>query len=68
MAYMITTGVYFHWVERVAASTNGNGVLKITVHGAEVTNEQHNMGEITIFTEDQSLVDRLVAAINGAAQ
>jgi hypothetical protein len=68
MPYMVTSSANYHWVERVEAVTNTNGVLKLSLHGnPDVSGEQFNMSEVTIFIDDQSLVDRLVAAINGCA-
>jgi hypothetical protein len=67
MALMISAGASFHWVESVTAETNTKGALKILVHGAkDASEEQFNQAEILIFIEDHDLVERLVAAINGA--
>lgn len=69
MARMITSTVAFHWATRVSAHHGTKGTLQITVYGDPcASDEQFNMGEVTIFTEDPDLVDRLVAAINGAAR
>ncbi len=66
MPYMVSTSLNIHWAQRIVARSNGN-VLKLEVYGdPAASGEQHNMAEITIFTEDSPLVERLVAAINGA--
>jgi hypothetical protein len=68
MAQIVSTGAYYHYVRRISAYSNSSGVLNLTLSGDEgVSNHQFNMAEITVFTEDKELVDRLVAAINGCA-
>jgi len=68
-ALMISTGAHYHWVKSISASTHGDGALKLTLQGAEDEDfQQFNQAEITIFTDDERLVDRLIAAINGAAK
>lgn len=67
-AQMISTGAHYHWVKTISASTYGNGVLKLELHGArDAKADQFNMAEITVFTDDVALTERLVEAINGAA-
>jgi hypothetical protein len=62
---MISTSASFHWVKKVTAETNSDGVLKLIVHGdPDVSDCQFNQAEILIFTEDAAMVDRLVKAIN----
>ena len=64
----ISTSANYHWVERISAHTNGNGVLKLNLHGnSGVSATQFNYVEINIFTDDVELTDRLIKAINGAA-
>ena len=67
MPYMISAQANFHWVKSIRAETNSSGVLKLVLHGAEVTDEQFNTAEIVIFTENPEMVKRLVAAINNCA-
>lgn len=68
MSYRISTNAHYHWVKKITASTYGNGALKITLHGEPDASEiQFNEAEITIFTDDVDLTDRLIKAINGAA-
>ncbi len=69
MAYAISVGAYYHWIKRIEATPPSDGVLKLTLHGdPDATPDQNNSAEILIFMEDQALVDRLVKAINGAAE
>jgi DNA-binding protein YbaB len=69
MALMISTGAHYHWVKSISASTHGSGALKLTLHGGrDETFQQFNEAEITVFTDDEALTDRLIAAINGAAK
>ena len=69
MALMISTGAHYHWVKRITASTYGQGALKLTLHGEQDEGfQQFNDAEITVFTDDVALTERLVAAINGAAE
>jgi hypothetical protein len=69
MPYMISTGAHYHWVERITAETNTPGALKIILHGAEdVSDQQFNQAEITIFTDNAALARRLAAAINECAK
>lgn len=69
MALMISTGAHYHWVKAISADTHGGGALKITLHGdADEDFQQFNQAEITIFTDDAELTERLIAAINGAAK
>jgi len=65
MPYMISAQTNFHWVRRITAETNTSGVLKLILHGDEVTDEQFNYAEIVIFTGNPAMVERLVTAING---
>jgi hypothetical protein len=66
---MISTGANYHWVERITAETNTKGVLKLILHGAEdVSDQQFNQAEITIFTDNPALVRRLVDAVNECAK
>jgi hypothetical protein len=62
----ITAGITFHSVKKISAhspSTIGAPlILSLTGH------EFPTCGSITIFLEDQELVDRLVEAINGAVE
>lgn len=68
MNYHISTGVHYHWVRKISARTNGNGALRLTLHGdPDASTVQFNEAEITIFTDDVELTDRLIKAINGAA-
>ncbi|MCK1430869.1 hypothetical protein [Bradyrhizobium sp. 87] len=68
-ALMISTGAHYHWVKAIEASTHGGGALKLTLHGgADEDFQQFNQAEITVFTDDADLVERLIAAINGAAK
>lgn len=68
MSYMISASSSYHWVRRISAETNTEGVLKIILHGDDgVSDIQFNSAEIMIFTGDKQLVDRLVIAINNAA-
>lgn len=67
MANWIATGAHYHHVKKITAGTHGNGVLKLELWGAEDGPDQFNMAEITIFTDDEALASRMVAAINGAA-
>jgi D-lyxose ketol-isomerase len=69
MALTIATGAHYHWVKSISAMTHGNGALKITLHGErDETSQQFNEAEITVFTDDVALTERLIAAINGAAK
>lgn len=69
MALMVSTGAHYHWVKSIEASTYGNGALKLTLHGEpDDSFQQFNAAEITIFTDDEDLTARLVAAINGATK
>lgn len=62
----IYAGHHFHHVARVSAYTNGSAVLTILLHGHE--GHGLNEGEVKVFLEDEALVDRLVKAINNAAE
>lgn len=65
MAYLISTGSHYHWVREITASTHGNGALKLTLHGdRDASDCQFNEAEVTIFTEDAAMVDRMIEAIN----
>jgi hypothetical protein len=69
MAFMVSSGSNYHYVRRISAESNTDGVLKLVLHGDEdVSDIQFNYAEVLIFTDDQAMVDRLIAAINGAAQ
>lgn len=63
---IISTGAHYHWVKKIVASTHGAGALKLTLRGdPTVTEHQFNEAEITIFTDDVDLTERLIEAING---
>jgi hypothetical protein len=65
MAYLISTGIHYHWIRKITASTHGNGALKLTLHGdSDASDCQFNEAEITVFTEDVAMVERLIEAIN----
>jgi hypothetical protein len=65
---MISTGAHYHWVKSITASTHGSGALKLTLRGRDDESfQQFNEADITIFTDDIELTERLIAAINGAA-
>jgi hypothetical protein len=65
MAYMISTSANYHWVKTISASTYGDGVLKLTFHGDRAANDaQFNDAEVTVFTDDVELTERLIEAIN----
>ena len=65
MSYRISTCANYHWVKRIEAATHGNGALKLILWGGGDTDLQFDQAEITVFMDDQQLVDRIVAAING---
>ncbi len=68
MPYMVSSQSIFHWVKRVSAESNTKCVLKLRLSGDEdVSDQQFNTAEVTVFMDDHALVERLVAAINGAA-
>lgn len=63
--YIISTGAHYHWVRKITASTHGDGVLRLTLHGDRDANDlQFNEAEITIFTDDVDLTERLIKAIS----
>lgn len=64
---MISTSANYHWVKTVSASTHGNGVLKLTFRGDRDSNCQFNESEINVFTDNEELTARLIAAINSAS-
>lgn len=65
----ISTGVHYHGVEQIVASTHGGGVLRLTLKGDPAVSEmQFNEAEITIFTDNAAMTDRLIKAINGAIE
>lgn len=65
---MISTSANYHWIKGVTASTYGDAALKLTFRGdPKAREDQFNEAEVTLFMEDAALVDRLIAAINGAA-
>lgn len=64
MSYRIATCANYHWVKRIEAATHGNGALKLILWGGGDTDLQFDQAEITVFMDDQQLVDRFVAAIN----
>ncbi len=64
---MISASTNYHWVKSISASTTGSGALKLTMRGNSDFPYQFNEAEITIFTDDAALTERLIAAINGAA-
>lgn len=69
MGYLISAGASYHWVRQISASTHGDGVLKLTLHGDRDASEiQFNRAEVLIFTDDVEMTSRMVAAINGAAK
>lgn len=69
MALMISTGAHYHHVRSISACTHGDGVLKLTLHGdSDASDTQFNDAEITVFTDDVALTERLIKAINGAAE
>lgn len=69
MAYLISTGAHYHWVRSITAHTHGNGALHLTLRGdAGASDTQFNEAEITIFTDNAVLTDRLVKAINDVAE
>ena len=67
MPYRIATCANYHWVKRIEAATHGNGALKLILWGGGDTDIQFDQAENTVFMDDQKLVDRIVAAINGVA-
>lgn len=67
MAHWIATGAHYHNVKRITAGTHGAGALKLELWGDEDGESQFNLAEVTIFTDDEDLTERLMAAINGAA-
>lgn len=68
-ALMVTSSSNYHWVKTISAHTNGDGVLSLTLHGdSEAIDGQFNQAEITVFTDDVALTERLIKAINGAAE
>lgn len=69
MALMISTTANYHWVKKISAHTHGGGALTLTLHGdCEADSCQFNQSEIVVFTDDVALTERLIAAINGAAE
>jgi hypothetical protein len=67
--YMVTTTVNYHWVRRISAHSNTDGVLTIILHGdPNATDEQFNKSELVVFLDDDALTQRLVKAINAAAE
>ena len=65
MAYMVSTGLNLHWVKLIEARAGSEGVLTLTFRGdPSATELQFNMAEVTVFLDDQKLVDALVLAIN----
>jgi hypothetical protein len=68
MAYTISTSSNFHWIERVEAVSNTAGCLKLVLHGADFLPDNANTAEVLIFSDDHAMVERLVAAINGAKE
>lgn len=65
MPYMISLSANYHWVKTISASTTGNGVLNLTFHGDRDANgAQFNDAEVTAFTDDVELTERLIEAIN----
>jgi uncharacterized protein YejL (UPF0352 family) len=61
---IISTSVC-HWVKKIVASTNGDGVLRLTLEGDQsVSDHSFNQAEIIIFTDDVEYTDRLIEAIN----
>lgn len=67
--YMISAGAYYHYVHSIYASSTGAGVLKLTLKGdPKASQYQFNDAEITIFTDNIEVTERLIAAINGASR
>lgn len=68
-AHIISTGAHYHWVKKIVASTHGDGVLRLTLKGDPAAAEmQFNEAEITVFTDDIEMTERLIWAINGVAE
>lgn len=66
--YLVSTSANYHWVRKIVASTNGAGVLKLTLEGDQSVSEcSFNQAEILVFLDDFRLTDRLIEAINIAA-
>jgi len=66
MGYIVTSSANYHWVKKITAETNGDGVLKLTFIGdPDVVDHQFNKAEVNIFTDNVDMVDRLIDAING---
>lgn len=69
MAPMISSTTNYHWVKSLSARTHGGGALTLTLRGdRDASSCQYNESDITIFTDDVELTERLIAAINGAAK
>lgn len=65
MAYMVSTSLNIHWVERIDARSNTEGTLTLAFHGAtDASSEQYNMAEVTVFMSNHDLVERIINAIN----
>jgi DNA-binding protein YbaB len=65
---IVSTTINYHWIKKIVASTNGGGVLKLTLEGDQsVSDCSFNQAEILIFTDDDDLTGRLIEAINNAA-
>jgi hypothetical protein len=67
---IISTSTNYHWVRKIAASSYDGLALKLTIGGnPDASDCQSNEAEINLFFEDdcRELVERLIAAINGAA-
>jgi len=69
MALMISTGSHYHHVKSIFAHTYGDGALRLTLRGnSDASDMQANEVDITVFTDDVALTERLIAAINGASE
>jgi DNA-binding protein YbaB len=67
--YMVTTTINCHWVRRISAHSNTDGVLTIILHGdPNAVDEQFNKSELVVFLDNEVLTQRLVKAINAAAE
>jgi len=66
MPFFVSSSIDYHHVKKIEASTHGNGVLRITLHGdPDVSGFQFNSSEIIVFLDDRELVNRLITGING---
>jgi hypothetical protein len=68
---IISSYASYHWVEKISAhthNTQGSPLILTLTGDPDISGCQINACEIAIYTENQELTDRLVAAINGAKQ